>query len=55
MKPKKKKGRKRDTEENQELDEDDYELLQETNVIGFHRLKFGRKKFMHLKESWKEC
>ena len=51
MNPKKKKGRKRETKESWELDEDDYELLQEANVTGFHRPKSGSKKFMQLKKA----
>lgn len=49
---KKKKRKKRDAEENYELDEDDYELLQEANVTGFHRPKSGSKtKFKRLKKA----
>eukprot|EP01018_Ginkgo_biloba_P029203 Gb_29261 [translate_table: standard] len=51
MKAKKKKRKKRDAEENYELDEDDYELLQEANVTGFHRPKSGSKKFKRLKKA----
>uniref|UniRef100_A0A0D6QUC1 Spt6 acidic N-terminal domain-containing protein n=1 Tax=Araucaria cunninghamii TaxID=56994 RepID=A0A0D6QUC1_ARACU len=47
----KKKKKKREAEENYELDEDDYELLQEANVTGFHRPKSGSKKFKRLKKA----
>ncbi|KAI5078919.1 hypothetical protein GOP47_0006590 [Adiantum capillus-veneris] len=48
---KKKKRKKRDAEENYELDEEDYELLQE-NVHGFHRPKSSSKtKFKRLKKA----
>ena len=51
MKPKKEKRKNRGTYENQELDEDDYELLQEDNTIGFHRPKFVSNKFTRLKKA----
>eukprot|EP00250_Pteridium_aquilinum_P021264 c25074_g1_i1 orf=411-5594(-) len=52
-KAKKKKRKKRDAEENYELDEDDYELLQEANVTGFHRPKSqsSKTKFKRLKKA----
>ncbi|XP_057817210.1 transcription elongation factor SPT6-like isoform X2 [Cryptomeria japonica] len=53
MKARKKKRKKREAEENYELDEDDYELLQEANVTGFHRPKSGSKKFKRLKKAGK--
>ncbi|MCO5570094.1 hypothetical protein L7F22_023810 [Adiantum nelumboides] len=51
-KVKKKKRKKRDAEENYELDEEDYELLQE-NVHGFHRPKSqsSKTKFKRLKKA----
>ncbi|BBN03708.1 transcription elongation factor SPT6 [Marchantia polymorpha subsp. ruderalis] len=52
----KKKKRKKRAEENDQLDEDDYLLLQEANVTGFHRPppKSGNKtKFKRLKKAGK--
>ena len=37
----------RDAEENYELDEDDYELLQEANVTGFRRVRINHFFFAH--------
>eukprot|EP00252_Welwitschia_mirabilis_P017917 TRINITY_DN3996_c1_g1_i1.p1 TRINITY_DN3996_c1_g1~~TRINITY_DN3996_c1_g1_i1.p1 ORF type:complete len:1701 (+),score=496.98 TRINITY_DN3996_c1_g1_i1:372-5474(+) len=51
MKARKKKKKRRDNEEDYKLDEDDYELLEEANVTGFHRLKSGSKKFKRLKKA----
>ncbi|KAG9454791.1 hypothetical protein H6P81_007695 [Aristolochia fimbriata] len=49
-KHKKKKRRKRESEKNYVLDEDDYELLEDNNITGFHRPK-ERKKFKRLKKA----
>ncbi|XP_068664398.1 transcription elongation factor SPT6 homolog isoform X2 [Aristolochia californica] len=50
-KHKKKKRRKKESEKNYVLDEDDYELLQDNNITGFHRPKIGSKKFKRLKKA----
>ncbi|EPS71600.1 hypothetical protein M569_03159, partial [Genlisea aurea] len=47
---KKKRKKKRESERNYELDEDDYELLQESN-ISVHRPKNESKKFKRLKKA----
>lgn len=49
----KKKKRKKRGEETYELDEDDYDLLQEANVTGFHRppKADGKTKFKRLKKA----
>ncbi|ONK61390.1 uncharacterized protein A4U43_C08F29410 [Asparagus officinalis] len=46
----KKKKKKRESERNYELDEDDYELLEDNNITGFHRPKPGSK-FKRLKKA----
>eukprot|EP00268_Persea_americana_P027117 TRINITY_DN265_c0_g1_i1.p1 TRINITY_DN265_c0_g1~~TRINITY_DN265_c0_g1_i1.p1 ORF type:complete len:1608 (-),score=448.42 TRINITY_DN265_c0_g1_i1:517-5340(-) len=53
-KHKKKKRRKRESEKNYVLDEDDYELLQDNNITGFHRPKPGSKKFKRLKKAGRD-
>ncbi|KAI7996881.1 hypothetical protein LOK49_LG10G02492 [Camellia lanceoleosa] len=51
---KKKKRKKRESEKNYVLDEDDYELLQDNNITGFHRPKFESKKFKRLKKAQRD-
>ncbi|XP_058203463.1 transcription elongation factor SPT6 homolog [Rhododendron vialii] len=52
---KKKKRKKRDSEKHYELDEDDYELLQDNNITGFHRPKLKEsKKFKRLKKAQRD-
>ncbi|CAA7401540.1 unnamed protein product [Spirodela intermedia] len=48
---KKKKRKKRESEKHYVLDEDDYELLQDNNITGFHRPKPGSTKFKRLKKA----
>ncbi|KAF8410946.1 hypothetical protein HHK36_003483 [Tetracentron sinense] len=43
-----------ESEKNYVLDEDDYELLQDNNITGFHRPKPGSKKFKRLKKAGKD-
>ncbi|CAK9143041.1 unnamed protein product [Ilex paraguariensis] len=50
---KKRKKKKRDSQKNFELDEDDYELL-EDNISGFHRPKMANPKFKRLKRVGKD-
>nr|DAD43000.1 TPA_asm: hypothetical protein HUJ06_001230 [Nelumbo nucifera] len=50
----KKKRKKRESEKNYVLDEDDYELLQDNNITGFHRPKPGSKKFKRLKKAGRD-
>ncbi|KAK6928905.1 Spt6, SH2 domain [Dillenia turbinata] len=50
---KKKKRKKRESEKNYVLDEDDYELLQDNNITGFHRPKES-KKFKRLKKAQRD-
>lgn len=51
--PKKRKKKKRDSEKFYELDEDDYELLQEQN-ISVPRQKYESKKFKRLKKAQRD-
>ncbi|XP_057970915.1 transcription elongation factor SPT6 homolog isoform X2 [Malania oleifera] len=51
---KKKKRKKRESEKNYVLDEDDYELLQDNNITGFHRPKAESKKFKRLKKAQRD-
>ncbi|KAH7843835.1 hypothetical protein Vadar_021229 [Vaccinium darrowii] len=51
---KKKKRKKRESEKHYELDEDDYELLQDNNITGFHRPKLESKKFKRLKKAQRD-
>ncbi|KAK6933979.1 Spt6, SH2 domain, partial [Dillenia turbinata] len=51
---KRKKRRKRESEKNYVLDEDDYELLQDNNITGFHRPKVESKKFKRLKKAQRD-
>ncbi|KAA8517882.1 hypothetical protein F0562_015329 [Nyssa sinensis] len=51
---KKKKRKKRESEKNYVLDEDDYELLQDNNITGFHRPKLESKKFKRLKKAQRD-
>ncbi|XP_058208264.1 transcription elongation factor SPT6 homolog [Rhododendron vialii] len=53
---KKKKRKKRDSEKHYELDEDDYDLLQDNNITGFHRPKLvkGEQKFKRLKKAQRD-
>ncbi|XP_051151104.1 transcription elongation factor SPT6 homolog [Andrographis paniculata] len=51
---KKKKRKKRESERNYVLDEDDYELLQESN-ISVHRPKLESKKFKRLKKARRDA
>ncbi|GFY84642.1 global transcription factor group B1 [Actinidia rufa] len=51
---KKKKRKKRESETNYVLDEDDYELLQDNNITGFHRPKLESKKFKRLKKAQRD-
>lgn len=53
-KHKKKKKRRRESEKNYVLDEDDYELLQDNNITGFHRPRPGSKKFKRLKKAGRD-
>ncbi|XP_078444726.1 global transcription factor group B1 isoform X2 [Wolffia australiana] len=48
---KKKRKKKRESEKHYVLDEDDYELLQDNNITGFHRPKPGSTKFKRLKKA----
>ncbi|KAL6988106.1 Transcription elongation factor spt6 [Sarracenia purpurea var. burkii] len=52
---KKKKRKKRESEKNYVLDEDDYELLQDNNITGFHRPKLESKKFKRLKKAQRDA
>uniref|UniRef100_A0A7N0ZV00 Transcription elongation factor spt6 n=1 Tax=Kalanchoe fedtschenkoi TaxID=63787 RepID=A0A7N0ZV00_KALFE len=52
-KQKKKKRKKRESEKNFLLDEDDYELLEDNNITGFHRPKES-KKFKRLKKAQRD-
>ncbi|KAM0954059.1 putative tex-like protein, HTH domain superfamily [Dioscorea sansibarensis] len=49
----KKRKKKRESEKNYVLDEDDYELLQDNNITGFHRPKPGSK-FKRLKKAGRD-
>ncbi|RVW76552.1 Transcription elongation factor SPT6-like [Vitis vinifera] len=51
---KKMKKRKIDLEKNFVLDEDDYVLLEDNNVLGIRRPKAGTKKFKRLKKAGKD-
>lgn len=51
---KKKKRKKRESEKNYVLDEDDYELLQDNNITGFHRPRLESKKFKRLKKAQRD-
>ncbi|XP_057506714.1 LOW QUALITY PROTEIN: transcription elongation factor SPT6 homolog [Actinidia eriantha] len=53
-KQKRKKRKKRESEKNYVLDEDDYELLQDNNITGFHRPKLESKKFKRLKKAQRD-
>ncbi|CAL9765594.1 unnamed protein product [Musa acuminata subsp. burmannicoides] len=48
-----KKKKRRDSEKNYVLDEDDYELLQDNNITGFHRPQPGSK-FKRLKKAGRD-
>uniref|UniRef100_A0A1D1YSQ9 Transcription elongation factor spt6 n=1 Tax=Anthurium amnicola TaxID=1678845 RepID=A0A1D1YSQ9_9ARAE len=52
---KKRKRKKRESEKQYVLDEDDYELLQDNNITGFHRPKPGSKKFKRLKKAGRDA
>ncbi|XP_042395241.1 transcription elongation factor SPT6 homolog [Zingiber officinale] len=49
----KRRKKKRDSEKNYVLDEDDYELLQDNNITGFHRPQPGSK-FKRLKKAGRD-
>lgn len=51
---KKKKRKKRESEKNFVLDEDDYELLEDNNITGFHRPKMESKRFKRLKKAQRD-
>lgn len=51
---KRKRKKKRESEKNFVLDEDDYELLQDNNITGFHRPKPESKKFKRLKKAQRD-